>query len=166
MSLSHLTALSAQTLSQALELQRFSTLPGSPTLPASLITQITRNMGSLRIGILDMEADTQGREEVRPLREQWERMRKMVEGQASIERCAPTSFHLCADAKMHCVNVLRIPHSVFLLCVNPHPRCLLPPLPSKERHPTTGYIDPTRMSQLPTKIMNQRMMRFCCSSDK
>lgn len=86
MSLSHLTALSAQTLQQALELQRFSTLPGSPSPPASLIAQITRNMGSLRTGILDMEVDAKGRDEVRPLREQWERMRKMVEEQTNIER--------------------------------------------------------------------------------
>ncbi|ELU39775.1 SNARE domain-containing protein [Rhizoctonia solani AG-1 IA] len=85
MSLSHLTALSAQTLSQTLELQRFSTLPGSPSPPPSLITQITRNMDSLRTSILDMEVEAKGREEVRPLREQWERMRKMVEDQVNID---------------------------------------------------------------------------------
>lgn len=89
MSLSHLTALSAQTLQQALELQRFSTLPGSPSPPASLVAQITRNMGSLRTGILDMEVDAKGRDEVRPLREQWERMRKMVEEQTNIESLPP-----------------------------------------------------------------------------
>lgn len=84
MSLSRLTALSAQTLAQTLELQRFSTLPGPPAPPTSLIAQITRNMGSLRTGILEMEVSAQGREEVRPLREQWERMRKMVEEQIDI----------------------------------------------------------------------------------
>ncbi|CAE7108102.1 unnamed protein product [Rhizoctonia solani] len=89
MSLSHLTALSAQTLSQALELQRFSTLPGSPAPPPSLTTQITRNMDSLRTSILDMEVEAKGREEVRPLREQWERMRKMVEDQVDIDSLPP-----------------------------------------------------------------------------
>ncbi|CAE6397777.1 unnamed protein product [Rhizoctonia solani] len=89
MSLSHLTALSAQTLSQTLELQRFSTLPGSPSPPPSLITQITRNMDSLRTSILDMEVEAKGREEVRPLREQWERMRKMVEDQVNIDGLPP-----------------------------------------------------------------------------
>ncbi|CEL53532.1 syntaxin-like protein [Rhizoctonia solani AG-1 IB] len=89
MSLSHLTALSAQTLSQTLELQRFSTLPGSPTPPGSLITQITRNMDSLRTSILDMEVEAKGREEVRPLREQWERMRKTVEDQVAIDGLPP-----------------------------------------------------------------------------
>jgi syntaxin 8 len=88
MSLSHLTALSAQTLSQILELQRFSTLPGSPSPPASLLAQITRNMGTLRTGILGMEVDTTGRDEVRPMREQWERMRKMVGEDMGIERYA------------------------------------------------------------------------------
>jgi syntaxin 8 len=86
MSLSHLTALSAQTLSQILELQRFSTLPGSPSPPASLLTQITRNMGTLRTGILDMEDDSTARDEVRPMREQWGRMRKMVGEDMGIER--------------------------------------------------------------------------------
>ncbi|KAF8598867.1 syntaxin-like protein [Ceratobasidium sp. AG-I] len=89
MSLSHLTALSAQTLSQALELQRFSTLPGSPSPPATLLAQISRNMGTLRTGILDIEVNAKGRDEVRPLREQWERMRRMVGDDAGIESLPP-----------------------------------------------------------------------------
>ncbi|CAE6422021.1 unnamed protein product [Rhizoctonia solani] len=71
------------------KLRRFSTLPGSPAPPPSLITQITRNMDSLRTSILDMEVEAKGREEVRPLREQWERMRKMVEGQVNIDSLPP-----------------------------------------------------------------------------
>lgn len=89
MSLSHLTALSAQTLSQILELQRFSTLPGSPSPPSSLLGHIARNMGALRTGILDMEADAKGREEARPMRDQWERMRNMVGTDMSIEALPP-----------------------------------------------------------------------------
>ncbi|KAG8705042.1 hypothetical protein FRC08_001886 [Ceratobasidium sp. 394] len=89
MSLSHLTALSAQTLSQILELQRFSTLPGSPSPPASLVTQITKNMGALRTSILSMEVNPAGRDEVKPMREQWERMRSMVGNDVDIESLPP-----------------------------------------------------------------------------
>ncbi|KAG9083373.1 hypothetical protein FRC07_013927, partial [Ceratobasidium sp. 392] len=89
MSLSHLTALSAQTLSQILELQRFSTLPGSPSPPASLVGQITRNMGALRTGILDMEGDAKGREDAKPMRDQWERMRGMAGNDLDIESLPP-----------------------------------------------------------------------------
>ncbi|QRV78488.1 SNARE complex subunit [Ceratobasidium sp. AG-Ba] len=89
MSLSHLTALSAQTLSQILELQRFSTLPGSPSPPPSLVSQITRSMGALRTGILDIEVNAKGREEARPMRDQWERMRNMVGSDVDIEALPP-----------------------------------------------------------------------------
>ncbi|KAG9100777.1 hypothetical protein FS749_012891 [Ceratobasidium sp. UAMH 11750] len=89
MSLSHLTALSAQTLSQILELQRFSTLPGSPSPPASLVTQIAKNMGALRTSILNMEVNPAGRDEVKPMREQWERMRSMVGNDVDIESLPP-----------------------------------------------------------------------------
>ncbi|KAG8742972.1 hypothetical protein FRC10_000594 [Ceratobasidium sp. 414] len=89
MSLSHLTALSAQTLSQILELQRFSTLPGSPPPAASLVTQITRNMAALRTSILNMEVNPEGRDEVKPMREQWERMRGMIGNDVDIESLPP-----------------------------------------------------------------------------
>ncbi|CAE6437756.1 syntaxin 8 [Rhizoctonia solani AG-1 IB] len=46
-------------------------------------------MDSLRTSILDMEVEAKGREEVRPLREQWERMRKTVEDQVAIDGLPP-----------------------------------------------------------------------------
>jgi len=46
-------------------------------------------MGTLRAGILDMEVDPTAREEVRPMREQWGRMRKMVGEDMGIESLPP-----------------------------------------------------------------------------
>ncbi|KAG8715413.1 hypothetical protein FRC09_016644 [Ceratobasidium sp. 395] len=46
-------------------------------------------MGALRTGILDMEGDAKGRDEARPMREQWERMKGMVANDIEIESLPP-----------------------------------------------------------------------------
>jgi syntaxin 8 len=84
MSAGRLSSISSQTLSQVLERQRLQSL--SQPAPSSQLAQITRNLNLLRNGIAELESN----EEVnaaRPLREQWERMRKMLgaEGE-SLER--------------------------------------------------------------------------------
>ncbi|KAJ7595953.1 syntaxin-like protein [Mycena floridula] len=89
-SLAKITSLSTQTLSLLLERQRFQTLPSFNSGNSSIhIPQITRNLGQLRIGILDLE-DKNGRSEaVTLLRGQYERMRSMVGTDADIPSLSP-----------------------------------------------------------------------------
>jgi hypothetical protein len=73
-----LSSLSTRTLVQVIERKRLSAFPGAP-LPASQLSQITRNLETLREGITS--AEREGPEQVQAvttLRQQWERMRDML----------------------------------------------------------------------------------------
>ncbi|TFK47383.1 hypothetical protein OE88DRAFT_1666127 [Heliocybe sulcata] len=81
MSLAKLTSLSTQTLSLLLERQRLQTLFTSPSSAPNhngKLHQITRNLGQLRSGVLELEEKEGRTEAVRLLKSQYERMRGML----------------------------------------------------------------------------------------
>lgn len=98
MSLAKLTSVSTQTLSLLLERQRLQTLPTANNAAATHglhLPQITKNLGTLRSGILEMEAREGRIESVRLLRGQYERMRTMLNGVVDVDRYAfPPLFSL------------------------------------------------------------------------
>lgn len=74
-----LSQLSSRTLSLVLERQRLASFSPGGSLPASQLTQISRNLVQLRSGIIEQEALGYGvREAVKPVRQQWMRMRAML----------------------------------------------------------------------------------------
>ncbi|KAG8991084.1 hypothetical protein FRB94_012870 [Tulasnella sp. JGI-2019a] len=76
---SRLSQLSSRTLSLVLERQRLASFSPGGTLPASQLTQISRNLIELRTGILEQEAlGFDVSETVKPVRQQWLRMRAML----------------------------------------------------------------------------------------
>ncbi|KZV98065.1 hypothetical protein EXIGLDRAFT_641802 [Exidia glandulosa HHB12029] len=74
--LARLTHISTQTLTLLLERQRLEALGQSA--PASTTSQIQRNLGAIRAGVLDMEASSSAGDATRLLRDQYERMRGML----------------------------------------------------------------------------------------
>ncbi|TFK65992.1 hypothetical protein BDN72DRAFT_772641 [Pluteus cervinus] len=85
MSLAKLTSVSTKTLSLLLERQRFQSLPtANPNSNTMHIPQITKNLTMLRTGILQLEAKEGRTEAIELLRNQFERMRAMLDGAAEI----------------------------------------------------------------------------------
>jgi len=91
MSLAKLTSLSTQTLTLLLERQRIQTLPTSSTgsTQSLHIRQITKNLQSLRTGILDLQQANDLSEAVGLLKNQYERMRTMLGDQADAAGIEP-----------------------------------------------------------------------------
>ncbi|EJD37666.1 hypothetical protein AURDEDRAFT_116745 [Auricularia subglabra TFB-10046 SS5] len=91
--LARLTHISTQTLTLLLERQRLEALGQAP--PPSTTSQITRNLGQLRAGVLEMEQAGSAGDAARVLREQYERMRAMLgpdgESIESLKPLAPPS---------------------------------------------------------------------------
>ncbi|KAF8664125.1 hypothetical protein AX16_000815 [Volvariella volvacea WC 439] len=102
MSLGRLTSLSTQTLSLLLERQRFQTLPtsqGSTGTNTLHLPQIEKNLSSLRIGILELEGKDGRSEAVQLLRDQYDRMKGMLDGILSVPSLQTEQIVDLQDAK-------------------------------------------------------------------
>ncbi|KAG8877738.1 hypothetical protein FRB97_003152 [Tulasnella sp. 331] len=74
-----LSQLSSRTLSLVLERQRLASFSPGGSLPASQLTQISRNLVQLRSGIIEQESlGHDVSEAVKSVRQQWLRMRAML----------------------------------------------------------------------------------------
>ncbi|KAF9451552.1 hypothetical protein P691DRAFT_807409 [Macrolepiota fuliginosa MF-IS2] len=124
-SLARLTSLSTQTLSLLLERQRLQSFPSASlnlnVQPKGLHTsQISKNLGQLRAGILEMEGRDGRTEAVALLRGQYERMKGMLGSDINVESLDPSTPP--PPASISSFSTDSLPRA-------PSPQMVLPPTP-------------------------------------